>query len=85
MTRDKEAVTAWHPVALRELEPGYNRASVVYEHYCEWCEGRGLEPLALPTFFRQLLRDGISDAEKIEGRVYHRLRPAVMPTAPTAA
>lgn len=77
---DEEIVRAWHLVAIRELGPVYNRATIIYEHHCEWCEARGFEPMALPTFGK-LIRERIADAEKIEGRVYIRLRPTPAPSA----
>ncbi len=43
-------------------------ATALYEDYCAWCEERGKEPMALPTFGRQLGEMGIQKA-KIAGRI----------------
>jgi hypothetical protein len=43
-------------------------ATSLYEDYCAWCEERGKEPLALPTFGREFGELGVAKA-KIAGRV----------------
>ena len=43
-------------------------ATQLYEDYCSWCETRGKEPSALPSFAREFAELGIKK-EKIAGRV----------------
>lgn len=43
-------------------------AKTVYDDYCAWCEDQDIEPLALPTFARELNALGIQRA-KIAGRI----------------
>ncbi|MCH9765130.1 MAG: hypothetical protein K0U34_03950 [Alphaproteobacteria bacterium] len=43
-------------------------ATALYEEYCAWCEERGKEPMALPTFGRQFGELGVQKA-KVAGRV----------------
>ena len=43
-------------------------ATALYEDYCAWCESNKKEPLALPTFGRELGDLGVNKA-KIAGRV----------------
>lgn len=43
-------------------------ATTLYEDYCAWCEDQQKEPLALPTFGRELGELGVPKA-KIAGRV----------------
>ncbi len=43
-------------------------ATELYEDYCDWCEARNKEPLALPTFGRAFGELGVKK-EKIAGRI----------------
>ncbi|HFB2048833.1 MAG: hypothetical protein HRT83_00380 [Hyphomicrobiaceae bacterium] len=43
-------------------------ATTLYEDYCEWCDEQSKEPLALPTFGRELGVLGLKKA-KISGRI----------------
>jgi len=43
-------------------------ATQLYEDYCSWCDTRGKEPSALPSFAREFAELGIKK-EKIAGRV----------------
>jgi phage/plasmid-associated DNA primase len=56
--RDRCAAFGNEPVTATEL----------YEEYCSWCEERGKDPMALPTFGREFGELGAQKA-KIDGRV----------------
>lgn len=43
-------------------------ATALYEEYCDWCDAKNKEPLALPTFGRDFGELGVQKA-KIAGRV----------------
>lgn len=45
-------------------------ATSLYEAYCVWCEERQKEPLALPTFGREIAEFGISKVKKKDGVRY---------------
>ncbi len=46
-------------------------ATALYEDYCEWCEAKQKEPLALPTFGREFGELGVEKA-KIAGRIRYK-------------
>jgi hypothetical protein len=45
-------------------------ATALYEAYCVWCEERQKEPLALPTFGREIAEFGIQKVKKKDGVRY---------------
>jgi hypothetical protein len=45
-------------------------ATSLYEAYCVWCEERQKEPLALPTFGREIAEFGIQKVKKKDGVRY---------------
>lgn len=45
-------------------------ATALYEAYCVWCEERNKEPLALPTFGREIAEFGIQKVKKKDGVRY---------------
>jgi hypothetical protein len=45
-------------------------ATALYEAYCVWCEEREKEPLALPTFGREIAEFGIQKVKKKDGVRY---------------
>lgn len=45
-------------------------ATALYESYCVWCEERQKEPLALPTFGREIAEFGIQKVKKKDGVRY---------------
>lgn len=45
-------------------------ATSLYEAYCVWCEERQREPLALPTFGREIAEFGIQKVKKKDGVRY---------------
>lgn len=45
-------------------------ATALYEAYCVWCEERTKEPLALPTFGREIAEFGIQKVKKKDGVRY---------------
>lgn len=45
-------------------------ATALYEAYCVWCEERNKEPLALPTFGREVSEFGIQKVKKKDGVRY---------------
>jgi hypothetical protein len=45
-------------------------ATALYEAYCIWCEERQKEPLALPTFGREIAEFGIQKVKKKDGVRY---------------
>lgn len=45
-------------------------ATSMYEAYCVWCEDRGKEPLALPTFGREVAEFKIQKVKKKDGVLY---------------
>ena len=53
---------------VRPLDGGSITATQLYEDYCNWCDQRGFNPTALPSFARNVADFGIRK-EKISGRV----------------
>ncbi len=54
-----------------DLQDGHTvSATALYEAYCVWCEERQKEPLALPTFGREIAEFGIQKVKKKDGVRY---------------
>ena len=63
-------VERFYKERLDKKEGSSVTSTELYEDYCNWCEEREKEPLALPTFCRDFGELGVVKA-KIAGRVRH--------------
>jgi hypothetical protein len=74
---DETRVGEWVANGAQELPPMFC-ACDGYEHYAVWCERRGFEVLALPTWGKIMSTTFATHFErtKVQGRVcYRRVRP----------
>ncbi len=72
-------VERYHGERVEEQTGSTLTATALYEDYCSWCDEQDKEPLALPTFGRELGELGLQKA-KIAGRIRYigvSLRSAV--------